>query len=304
MLFQEFADYIERNILSGWMEEAEASVETVHKNNAAVYKGLYIRREGDAATPVIYLDEYYQRYLRGESLLHILEEIRREYDWAMVRAKNCAFNLADFSCIKDKVIYRLINYEKNRGLLKECPFLPLHDLAVSFRWLAFQDSVGISTSLITNREMELWGITVQELLLYASENTPRLFPERVMSMEFYMKKCSAPEPVIFPGFPMYVMTNEQQINGASVMLYEGIFRRFTRVHPSDYYILPSSIHELILVPANEVHVPEELFDIVKNANDTVVSQDDYLSDSVYFYDYQNDCIRLFEKNMHENEFGE
>ena len=119
-----------------------------------------------------------------------------------------------------------------------------------------------------------------------------------------MKKCSAPEPVIFPGFPMYVMTNEQQINGASVMLYEGIFRRFTRVHPSDYYILPSSIHELILVPANEVHVPEELFDIVKNANDTVVSQDDYLSDSVYFYDYQNDCIRLFEKNMHENEFGE
>lgn len=90
--------------------------------------------------------------------------------------------------------------------------------------------------------------------------------------------------------PMYIMTNEQEVNGASVLLYDNVLESFALEKKTDFYILPSSIHEVILVPSNKIDDPSALFTMVSDANNTVVALGDILSDSVYYYNRRKNQI--------------
>lgn len=198
-------------------------------------------------------------------------------------------NLQEFENVRGKIIYRLVNYEKNKELLEDCPHRRLHDLAVTFRWVAHIDDDGVSTSLITNRQVKEWGITVNDLVLAAQQNTPRLFPAKIIDMEEMLAgKVSF---ILYPSaIPMYILTNEQEINGASALLYGDVLKDFADKKGTDMYILPSSIHEVILLPSDRINDPTKLLSMVHDANTTVVSIGDVLSDSVYYYDRKTDHI--------------
>lgn len=292
MTFEEFQDYIEQHILDGWMENAEVTITSVRKNNGIIYKGLHIRAEQESVSPSIYLDDYYAYYLRGESLEAIIRRIREEYVWAMEKVASYHINLSRFEYIKDRVIYRLVNYEKNKEILEDCPFIRLYDLAVTFRWVAHSDEIGVSTALITKQELELWNISLHELLLTAQNNTRRLFPPRIVDLNHLLQQMGKDISEFEDSVPMYVMTNEQQINGATVLIYDNVIQEFACQKNTSLYILPSSIHEIILIPAEEFGDPSGLRALVREANHSIVSLGDILSDSVYFYDLERKKIVL------------
>ena len=290
MTFEEFQNYIKEHILDDWMEDAEVSISSVRKNNGVIYQGLHIREKGKTVSPSIYLDDFYNYYLNGEELGTILRRIREEYVWAMEKADSYQLNLSRFEYIKDRVIYRLVNYEKNKEILEDCPFIQLYDLAVTFRWLAHSDDVGISTSLITKQELDIWEISVHELLLAAQHNTRRIFPPRIMDLNALLLQMGKDLSEFEVLIPMYVMTNEQQINGATVLLYDNVIQQFAQQMNTSFYILPSSIHEVILVPAEEFDDPSGLVELVHMANHSIVELGDILSDSVYYYDLLEDRL--------------
>ena len=191
--------------------------------------------------------------------------------------------------IRGRVIYRLVNYEKNKEILEDCPHIRLYDLAVTFRWVARIDDVGVSTSLITNKQVKEWGVSVNDLVLAARQNTPRLFPAQIIDMEEML--AGMVSFILYPStIPMYILTNKQELNGASALLYGDILKDFANKKGADMYILPSSIHEVIMVPADRINDPTKLLSIVHDANTTVVSIGDVLSDSVYYYDRKKDQI--------------
>lgn len=208
----------------------------------------------------------------------------------MEKADSYQLNLSRFEYIKDRVIYRLVNYEKNKEILEDCPFIQLYDLAVTFRWLAHSDDVGISTSLITKQELDIWEISVHELLLAAQHNTRRIFPPRIMDLNALLLQMGKDLSEFEVLIPMYVMTNEQQINGATVLLYDNVIQQFAQQMNTSFYILPSSIHEVILVPAEEFDDPSGLVELVHMANHSIVELGDILSDSVYYYDLLEDRL--------------
>lgn len=293
MTFEEFREYIEEHILEGWKEDVDVSVRMVQKNNGVKLYGLYIRDTKENISPAIYLEEYYDYYLKGESPDEVIMRIREEYEQVSPKIPAYAFNLEDFAYVKDRVIYRLVNYEKNAEMLKECPYLKLYDLALTFRWVAHSNEIGISTAMITNQEMEKWEISLSDLILAARENTKRLFPPRILEMGEMLRRAGLDESLAAEGgIHMYVLTNRQEINGASVLLYEDVLHDFAKEKECDFYVLPSSIHEVIMVPEVEIDDPEALFDMVRDANHTVVSLGDVLSDSVYYYDRENNQLRL------------
>ena len=295
MSFEEFTNYIRDHITEGWNESASVSIQKIKKNNGIVYTGAYIRSEGSMVTPAIYLEAYYKRLQEGESPEELLLDIRKEFDWAMSRTSSFEFDISSYANVRDRLIYRLINYEKNKELLMACPHIRLEDLAVTFRWLAHEDSVGISTALVTYNELELWDVTVQDILLAARENTERIFPRKVMYIEDFFMERNMNLLHDERSIPMYVATNQQQINGASVILYDHFLEDFEEEHPGNYYILPSSIHELILIPEDSIQDPDSLCDIVAHANSTVVSDGDILSDSVYYYNADSDSLSIYKR---------
>ena len=290
MNFEEFMAWVKENITSkDWKETSQIEISVVKKNNGVSATGLFIRENGQDVSPILYLDDYYTHYQNGEILENIIRNIRADYDEKVQMAAVKIPNLQEFENIRGRIIYRLVNYEKNKEILEDCPHIRLYDLAVTFRWVARIDDVGVSTSLITNKQVKEWGVSVNDLVLAARQNTPRLFPAKIIDMEEML--AGMVSFILYPSaIPMYILTNEQELNGASALLYGDILKDFANKKGSDMYILPSSIHEVIMVPADRIDDPTKLLSIVHDANTTVVSIGDVLSDSVYYYDRKTDCI--------------
>jgi len=91
---------------------------------------------------------------------------------------------------------------------------------------------------------------------------------------------------------MFVLTNISRINGAACMLYEDVLSNFANSIDSDLYILPSSIHEVIIVPQVNNLDKTELCQMVKEVNAEGVADDEILSDHVYVYNRTNHTITL------------
>lgn len=290
MNFEEFKAWVKENITSkDWKETSQVQISVVKKNNGVSATGLFIRENGQDISPILYLDDYYIHYQNGEILENIIRNIRADYDEKVQMAAVKIPNLQEFENIRGRVIYRLVNYEKNKELLEDCPHRRLHDLAVTFRWVARIDDVGVSTSLITNKQVKEWGVSVNDLVLAARQNTPRLFPAQIIDMEEML--AGMVSFILYPSaIPMYILTNEQELNGASALLYGDILKDFANKKGADMYILPSSIHEVIMIPADRIDDPKKLSSMVHEANTTVVSTGDVLSDSVYYYDRKKDQI--------------
>lgn len=290
MNFEEFMAWVKENITSkDWKETSQIEISVVKKNNGVSATGLFIRENGQDVSPILYLDDYYIHYQNGELLENVIRNIRADYDKKVQMAAVKIPNLQEFENIRGRVIYRLVNYEKNKEILEDCPHIRLYDLAVTFRWVARIDDVGVSTSLITNKQVKEWGVSVNDLVLAARQNTPRLFPAQIIDMEEML--AGMVSFILYPSaIPMYILTNEQELNGASALLYGDILKNFANKKGADMYILPSSIHEVIMIPADRIDDPKKLSSMVHEANTTVVSTGDVLSDSVYYYDRKKDQI--------------
>lgn len=314
MEYNQFVDDVKNCLRVKVEEEYEVKVNRVKKNNSVVLDGIVFFREGDSISPNIYLNSYYSRYMDGESMEVIANDILAVYEKSR-KSVNEEYEGFDYSfeSMKDKVIYRLINYNKNAGLLEEVPHIRFLDLAITFHCLVRQDVDGIGTIRITNEHLVEWDLTVKELMKLAEANTRRRFPIKISTMEQViaelMKKDLAmmcpdeeykemmdammAEMLSQTSSPrMYIVSNEAGINGATAILYKDAIREFAEKMETDFFILPSSIHEVILVPYDESLSRKELKDMVMEVNSSQVAIEEVLSDKVYVYHRENNRIGL------------
>ena len=282
--FSEFVDYMRGNIRTGWWEDRELEIRKVRKNNGVELTALLFPREEFPVTPTFYLENFYENYLdRGAgdpaSLIPVIRNLYEKAEEAMPSVD--VEKLFDYEMMRDSIIYRLVNYEKNEELLRDCPHIRIHDLALTFRSLVNFNDSALSSSLINNDQMKEWGVTRQELLLDADRNSRRFFPPEIYPLCQLLEET---EGDMEEDPAMYVATNRQMLFGAVVLLYQDILEEFGRKTGGNFYVMPSSVHEVILVPDREGFEPEMLCSMVREVNETVVSEDEILSDSVYYYD--------------------
>lgn len=295
--FTEFREMVHKQILTVLpeYENARIYVHEVTKNNGIRLWALQILPEGKNCSPSIYLDHYYQRYKEGEAFSDLLSDMARFYRMHCGSMMVNVEQISDYSQMKEHIVLRLLNYEKNKELLTDAPYIMWHDLAITFRWLAHQDEVGIASALITHRECHLWNITVPELYEVALNNTERLFPWECHDMIELLKKMDgAPlaEELCELSCKMYVLTNEQRVNGAGVVLYQGVLSQVAKRLHGSFYLFPSSIHEMLLVSEQEGQSVSYFKSMVKEANETTVSQGEVLSENIYYYDVEKERVLM------------
>lgn len=205
---------------------------------------------------------------------------------------------------------RLINRELNREILEETPHIPFLDMEIVFMIGLGQNGKGQMSASVYNGMMQEWGESSQGLLSQAQKNMPLLSPVILKSMEDVMKDIAKrnmgedydeemalrllggdkEEKVI----SMYVLTNQWGIYGATAMLYPDVLRNFAESQRTDVVILPSSVHEAILVPVKEPLDFEWLRCMVKTVNQSEVPPEDQLSNQVYIYRRKEDRVEITE----------
>lgn len=279
---------------------------SVMKNNDVEFDGVILMKEGERVSPTVYFNSYYDRYLQGESIPKLCQEIVELR--VITMRENTLDEVTDdmsFNWWKDKIIYRLVNRKRNRKRLVGIPFMQFVDLAITFHCLVSNNDDEIGSFIITRELMESWNLTVKELYQLAGVNTPKLFPSSIRTMEDVLQEVLEPiqdsSPIYEEGIEeedikqeipfqiesphsMYILSNSSGINGAGALLYPQVIEKFSNSIKSNVYILPSSIHEVILVPFQEEIDKSQLIQMVNEVNETQVTKEEVLSSSVYYYD--------------------
>lgn len=283
MDFQEFAVYMQQKMQTFMGEEAEVRLHQVTKNNGVALQGLSVMEPGSNLSPTIYLEDFYELYEKGKSLEQVFIRILELYE-----KRACAENFSsdwfcDFEKVKSRIVCKLIHYEKNAELLKHVPYLPFLDLALVCYCLLPGGEEEAATILIHDACLELWGITGAELFCHARQNTRALLPPSLRSMRAVLAGFGNGEEAVQSSFPLYVLTNVRNLYGAAAVIYEGVLEQCRERLGEDFYVLPSSIHEVLLVPLSAVEDGERLKQMVQEVNAELLSELEILSDGLYQY---------------------
>ncbi len=200
--------------------------------------------------------------------------------------------------MKNKIFMRVMSAKSAESLKTEFPIDRKLDFAVGYRVLGENEN-GIKISKpFSNKDLEESGLKKEELYALALENTKSLFKTNLYPLGSLVRRiCDGTEAEdLYEGegkegnldsSEIYVLTNESGMFGASVMLQDQILRRVSERLGYPIYVLPSSVHEILIVPKTEDYDPKLLKETVEGVNSTVVSEYDFLSDSVYEFDVQN-----------------
>ena len=297
MLFQEFTQTVEAQVKELAGEQAEVSLSCIKKNNGVGLTAIHIREKGSNIYPTIYLDDYYAYFKDGMSMDEIVSDIMR-LNKENKRKKN--FEVTDFSDldkVRGRICFKLIHAQKNEELLQEIPHLRFLDLAIVFYCSVEMEEYGKGTILIHNSHLSLWNISKEEIVQIAKENTPKLLPCRIRSMESVLKEMMsealfAKEVAGADCLPLFVMTNSEGCFGASVILYPDVLADFAGYCNCNLMIIPSSVHEVLVVPAIGSMGAEDYNEMILDTNRNHVAKVDVLSDHVYYYDRKSGEITI------------
>lgn len=298
MEFTNFTTLVQREVEKRAGENYRVKLNDVMKNNGVVLRGITLMQDDSNISPTIYLNPYYDAYENGDTTLEtVIDEVIDTYERNKInRSIDMKFFL-NYETVRSRIIFKLINTEKNRELLRDVPYIPFHDLSIVFQCLVSEERFGNASILIHNVHLQLWKVNARELYECALENTPLLQGYELADMDTVLEEMKALGGIddeeiedMQQEVPMYVLSNKSRINGASCILYKDILKDFAMVVDKDLYVLPSSIHEVILLPSDGTQESEQLKEMVREINQSQVEKEEVLSDSVYYYRRSDDSF--------------
>lgn len=254
--------------------EVKVSFYEIKKNNGILMESIALQKEGEAASPLIYLEEHYNLWLKGEPLEEIVDRMVYLYHHQAFHPKLKEDFFHSYEELKENIFFRIVNYEKNKEMLQDMPHKRIMDLAMIF-YYRMPDTVSISSIAIQWSHMDLWGISEEELVKNALVSTCSKFPAEVTDMSQIVGYDSPMD--------MYVVTNEERIFGAGTIFYPGVLEKLERMLGDCFCALPSSIHEWIVIPYETIRNMDELLAFVTEINRECVDPQEVLADQVYVY---------------------
>lgn len=297
MNYEEFKEYILTELRKIYGEDAEVTIVNVPKKNSRHPEGICIRKRDNTGrtTPAVYLEGMYRDYQRGtepETCMKIVCERVEDTEY-LEKMEKLAEKMKDWEHVKEHVYPVLLSVEENGEVLKNLIFTPMLDLAVIYTIRIDLKEEGTTDTKVNEALLYCYGISREELHHQALQNMEqdgyrfRSITEALKRMCPYIledKETDENEP------PMYVLTNRKQQYGAAGILNRKLLREFAG--GKSFYILPSSLHETIFIPAELESNPGILDGMVADINQMAVLQEDRLSDHSYYYDGEAGDIRM------------
>lgn len=282
--------------------DIECRVLEGRKNNGVLKTGVSFRMPGSDVAPIVYMEPFYQEVRAGRPMEEVLEEIAGSAVKAIPDKDLLGgLDLLSYDSVKEHLKVELINTKANRAMLCSHPHMSVEDLSAICRIELGRTEDGMNATVKVSDEMLVrWGIKREELFQKALENTKEKHPPVLLEMNqilWEMEDRAAAQGNLLkeeqvPDFEcsMYVLTNPSRTGGAAAMLHPETLEQMSRLFPEGYYLLPSSVHEFLIIPKSMDISPKELGEMVRDVNHQMVSKEEILSDRVYEYDKEKGRI--------------
>jgi len=272
--------------------QCEVILKTMTKRNDINMTGLMVVTEGEPVSPTLYLGEFYDQYREGRDYADILNQVVgmiREAD----PPKLVPEQLLDFDQIKDNVFIRVADRKQNQHWLKDKLYHVVDDLACTyhlwFKYLWYVASISIGQA-----HLDAWGVTADEVRAVAESNLLRenvQFRDMNDVLKTYLEEsgdetlqCYTEDFSVSEPGGLYVLKTDRECYGANVILRKDVMKRISKRFNDDFYILPSSQHEVIVISVKQSPPFEALQRMVKEINEEEVEPQDRLSDDLFYYD--------------------
>ena len=310
MEFEKFVETVKETIkdyLPDEYKNASVDVYPFKKLNEN-YLGMTVRTEGQRTSPTLNLNMFYQKMQDVhmdmkdimEKMADVVQIIPIDIDMDV---------LTNYEKAKENLFIRVSDADRNQEILSNVPHTRVENLAITYHIFANSGADGIASTIVTHEMMRLFGVSKDQLHQDALENSPKLFPVKVDSMDKMMENMMRndmraagvkeedidqmmEEMYQTMGVPLTIVTNEQMLDGAAVLFYPGQMDQIGELLKGDYYILPSSTHEMLVLPDDGEMTSRELKRMVMAVNNSEVRPEEKLADEVYHYDTKD---RIFEK---------
>lgn len=263
--------------------DATVTIQECPKPGNQFLTGIVIRRPGEMLVPVVYLDEFYQDYSNGHinfpDIYAELTNILCHQNKITVDTKR----FLDWNVAKEYIISHLINIAngQNTAYIAERPYTMMDNsnLAIIYD-LDFSDDENIRTIPVSYDLMKGWNVSLEDISNAANQNNPRLRPVRIEAIDSVIADL-IPGIEVSPhqGLAMYVITNTRRTYGAITVIYDGV-DKLLRDFLGDYYLIPSSVHEMIAVSRKNFDI-ETLCTMIQDVNQTEMRPCDILEDVPY-----------------------
>ena len=302
MDYQDFKENIINAVVDFYGKDAEVRMEECVKNNGKRYDGICIMHkdasEDKEIIPVIYLDIIYEKYVSGE--LEMEECIGmvidlREREPIQENTRRFAENITDWEKVRHSIYPMLLSTEENRELLENLVTEPFLDLSIIYIVRGSIDNKGVVSTKITKALLGCYEITAEKLHQQALSNL-EMDGYTFWNMKNLLNTFSGEnageytDSLEMEEGRMYILTNTSKMYGAAGILSKRLLKE--QLGSQDCYILPSSVHETIFIPASEKMNQEYLDSMVCEVNEMLVGQEERLCNHSYYYDAQKKEIRI------------
>ena len=316
MKLEQFVAKIKKALTEYYGPEAEIKTHKVYKNNGILLQGICVLEKGKNIAPTVYLNDFCDRYEQGETFGEIVKRIVQFMENNRVANNLNVDFFMDYKNVRKKLVLRLINRDRNRELLKQVPYLKFKDLAIVCHCVLITEEIGTGTILIHKHHLKAWNIVEDTLFQDAFENSPKVEPYSILKMSDMMKNilkdsiidqieevcedCETDKEELLSStlddmareieekhIPMYVLTNSMRYYGAASLVYPSVLEKIGDMLQEDFYILPSSVHEIIFIRKNDCVDSFTLNEMIEEVNRTQVDEEEWLSDHTYLYQRKN-----------------
>ena len=286
MSFEELVRQMRLDLMMKWGEDYEFQAACVQKINGVEQPVLRIRRKGNSVGIQIGIGDVCDRIRKGGNRREAEKELmgRVEEGLKQIRSGETVLQMGqgilDYREARERLVYRLIQTRRNERLLQQIPHVPYLDLSIVFELYWKQEGQHCSC-LVYNSHLEQWGVTPEEVERQARENTPIRLPAVFDSLEQMLLPMMGglrQEPS-----GLSVLSNREGFHGAAAILYPGELKRAADQLQNDLVVLPSSIHEVLLLPDDPGQDYGMLTRLVQEINRNEVEQEEWLSDHPYRY---------------------
>lgn len=272
-------------------ENYEVEVKKIRKNNGVFQHALLISCPEQFMTPNINLECFWEAYDAGIPFEVIVSKLLGIYREDIVKDSVDITFFQNYEIVKDRICYRLIGKEGNEDLLVDIPHMEFLDMVICFYYAPHIEELREGIIPIYNSHMEMWGVCTEDLFRLAQTNTPRLFPWKCSALDEIIKKLaeqegydiSVREDAAVPDIPMKILSNQKRRHGAVCIIYPGVLEEIA-AEEGNFYIIPSSVHELIFLQDDGRRMAEVLKGMITEVNRELVRPAEVLTNSLYYYD--------------------
>ena len=302
MNIDEFRESLIR-LLNERFPDRTFSEQYVSKLNGQSYNGITGRKEAEEMVPVVDIRPLFDSYENGMPIEKAADELEKVFRSAMEQSQFIdPKELTDYTKMKDKLILQLIPIEGNEERLNEIPHEQISDFAVICR---VELADGEASTIVTDQLMKSFDISKEQLFADAKENAPRLHPPVLKNL---MEVLFQAEPGLMDmESPLHVATTDVGEHGACVMAYPGFMDQASEKLGGSFFVIPSSVHELLFLRDDDGRSVKELDDMVQAVNTQEVQPSDRLSDVSYHYDAETKTLERSaeweERREHEAELS-